>query len=408
MRTIPTRTVTPRPVSPAAAGTAPACVEPLERRAMLSVSVSAVTTVNGVRTITVTGDTLVAGDVINVTQSGGTGDVTVSGTAGDGTPFNVSRLNVGKIVLESRTGTDLVTYNLANSDLNARNLVVEANLGNGNDTFTANINRDITAGDNLTITVQGAAGNDTLRLNADRDNNFNGVFVGTGGSLVVDYFGGADIDNSNQQFQGELDGRLQIRSFLDQLTDAGQEFGFTRVVFDATSGTAAVFDGRMEGGLLDDDLTFLVGDNSGGNVDVNAHVDAGFNLFDDDEVTRTNNVTVSNAEQVTVANAPAFRNRAVTSPVKRGTPTTLSGVITEPDAGDTWFLDVDWGDGTRQTFTFAPGTFVSGETVAAVQHTYSRVGRYTIKVLWRDQTGLTNEDNTLVAKVLPRLPRALR
>jgi hypothetical protein len=93
----------------------------------------------------------------------------------------------------------------------------------------------------------------------------------------------------------------------------------------------------------------------------------------------------------------------VTSPTALGTATKLSGIITEPDAGDTFFLDVDWGDGTRQTFTYLPGTFVSGQTLATVEHTYEHVGKYEIQLTWRDQSGLSKDDNTLVAKVLPHV-----
>jgi len=87
------------------------------------------------------------------------------------------------------------------------------------------------------------------------------------------------------------------------------------------------------------------------------------------------------------------------------TPTKLSGIITEPDAGDTFFLDVNWGDGTPiQTFTFLAGSFISGQTRVTVEHIYSHVGRHRISLTWRDQTGLSNDDNTLVAKILPTIP----
>ena len=376
-------------------------IEPLERRALLAVTISAVATGSGIRTVTITGDTLVAGDTINITQTGGTGDIIVSGTAGDGTPFNSTRLNVERIIVNARTGADNVTYNLDNSNVQARDLAVEVDLGSGNDHFTANLNRDITAFDSLTIRVQGASGNDDIRLRASTLNNTDGLFIGSGAALNVDFFGGADTEGINMNYEGELDGRLHLFGFTDQFTDAAEEFASIRAVFFAGSSTSAVFDGRLETGLFDDEIIFAVGDNTGGNVDVNAHADAGFNLFDNDIVRHTNNVTVSNAEQDIIVNAPAFRDRAVTSPVALGTPTTLSGIITEPDPGDTFFLDVDWGDGTVETFTFLPGTFVSGETLASVQHTYDHVGQYKIQLTWRDQTGLSNADDTLSAKVLP-------
>jgi hypothetical protein len=380
---------------------APNVIEPLERRALLAVSVSAVATGSGIRTVTITGDTLNAGDDINITQTGATGDITVSGTAGDGTPFNVTRLNVEKIIINSRTGTDDVTYTLANSAVQARDLIVEADLGSGNDRFVADLTRDITASDSLTIRVQGAGGNDNLHLNADTFTNTNGMRIGGGGALTVDYFGGADTDSMHLRYAGELDGRLHLFNILDQFADTGHDLGTITAVFQAGSSTSAVFDGRIEGGLFDDELRLSVGDNTGGNVDVNAHADGGFNFFDNDIVRHTNNVTVSNAEQNIIVNSPAFQNRAVTSPVALGTPTTLSGIITEPDLGDTFFLDIDWGDGATETITFLPGTFVSGETLASIQHTYDHVGKYNISLTWRDQTGLSNSDDTLVAKVLP-------
>jgi hypothetical protein len=98
---------------------------------------------------------------------------------------------------------------------------------------------------------------------------------------------------------------------------------------------------------------------------------------------------------------PQFPNRMVTSPVHLGHPTTLSGVITDPNVGDNFILDVNWGDGNAtQTFTFPAGTFVSGQTVASVQHTYAHVGKYQLAVSWHDQFGIGNQDNTLVVKVI--------
>jgi hypothetical protein len=43
-----------------------------------------------------------------------------------------------------------------------------------------------------------------------------------------------------------------------------------------------------------------------------------------------------------------------------------------------------------------------GETLAKVTHRYKHAGKYHIQLTWRDQTGLSNDDNSLVVKVLPR------
>jgi hypothetical protein len=179
-------------------------------------------------------------------------------------------------------------------------------------------------------------------------------------------------------------------------------------------GGIGTFDMKLEGNGGTDTFLALVGDHSGGNVHFDQSlVTSGAILttvfLPEDKVTHTANVDVQgfqpdSAHDMTVS-APAFDNRTVTSPIARGSAATLSGIITEPDAGDTFFLDVDWGDGTpTQTFTFAPGTFVSGTTIVIAQHTYDRVGKYHIRFTWRDQTGLSNDDS-LVVKVLP--PQAI-
>jgi autotransporter-associated beta strand protein len=84
-------------------------------------------------------------------------------------------------------------------------------------------------------------------------------------------------------------------------------------------------------------------------------------------------------------NPPAFQNRSVTTPIVEGQVATVTGTITEADAGDTFFLDVKWGDGTPlETFTFPAGS--NGQTVN-VTHRYRDNGDFTINLLWRDQHG---------------------
>ena len=72
-----------------------------------------------------------------------------------------------------------------------------------------------------------------------------------------------------------------------------------------------------------------------------------------------------------VSTSPAFENRSITRVVREGEFATLQGLITEADSEDTFFLDVNWGDGTSETFTFAPGS----PRQIAVTHQYLDDGR---------------------------------
>lgn len=116
-----------------------------------------------------------------------------------------------------------------------------------------------------------------------------------------------------------------------------------------------------------------------------------------------NDVTVTR-----VSTPPAFADRMLTSVVREGDFATLSGVITEPDSEDTFFLDVNWGDGTTETFTFAPGT----PRQVAVAHRYlddgiagTRRDIYQVHLAWRDEHGGSNSADlqTIVRNVRPTL-----
>jgi hypothetical protein len=106
---------------------------------------------------------------------------------------------------------------------------------------------------------------------------------------------------------------------------------------------------------------------------------------------------------------PAFQNRSVTPFLQEGGMATLKGRITEPNAGDTFFLDVNWGDGSPlQTFTFPPGS----PRDVTVTHKYqddnpsvTSQDRYTIHLLWRDQHGGSNTGTLpiVVRNVAPSL-----
>jgi hypothetical protein len=88
-------------------------------------------------------------------------------------------------------------------------------------------------------------------------------------------------------------------------------------------------------------------------------------------------------------NTPAaFKDRTVTSPVPEGGVATLSGIVTDPDAGDSFTLVVNWGDGTPvHTYAFPPSSH--GQRVS-VSHLYRDEGNYTIALSWTDPTGPAN------------------
>ena len=116
-----------------------------------------------------------------------------------------------------------------------------------------------------------------------------------------------------------------------------------------------------------------------------------------------NDVTVTR-----VSTPPAFANRNLTPIVREGDFATLSGIITEPDSEDTFFLDVNWGDGTNETFTFLPGS----SRQVAVAHRYLDDGNpgtsedvYRVHLAWRDEHGGSNTADlqTIVRNVRPVL-----
>ena len=91
---------------------------------------------------------------------------------------------------------------------------------------------------------------------------------------------------------------------------------------------------------------------------------------------------------ITRDSAPAFVNRTLTT-----TPNglaTLRGHITEPDVTDTFFLDVNWGDGTEtQTYVFVPGT--SRDVLLTHQYANQPGARhYDVQLIWRDNHGGSN------------------
>jgi hypothetical protein len=395
-------------------------LQPLEPRKLFA-SVSTVFTdlFTGLRTVNVSGDNVNETWTIN---HNGNGRVDISG------PVSAVRSNVQQLNVRTNGGIDTVRYNLTANNTAAFVLDVDtgddggASIAGLDDTVRVNLNGNINAG--LRINVQTRSFRDSISVSADHDNLAAGVRIASGRTLDLNLQAGDHNDTIDVSYLGDMDGRLKIFVAGDGGGGIfnGADLISALVIMESHSGQLSTgqagignFDMRLDGNGGTDTFSALVGDHSGGNVDIEqALVTSGALLGGtvfppEDKVTRTANVTAQGFQPSTtfdrVVAAPAFADRTVTPRVARGAAATLSGIITEPDPGDTFFLDVNWGDGTpTQTYTFPAGTFVSGTTRAAVQHTYARVGKYEVRFTWRDQTGLSNSD-ALVVKVLP--PQAI-
>jgi fibronectin-binding autotransporter adhesin len=89
----------------------------------------------------------------------------------------------------------------------------------------------------------------------------------------------------------------------------------------------------------------------------------------------------------------AFGHRTITPVLDEGGTATLSGTIVDPDPLDTFFLEINWGDGgATQTHTFRPGT----PRDITLTHLYTDDAPggapYTVSLLWRDQNSGHNTD----------------
>ena len=78
---------------------------------------------------------------------------------------------------------------------------------------------------------------------------------------------------------------------------------------------------------------------------------------------------------------PAFQDRVLTRTITEGEEAVLTGRITEPDTLDTFFLDIDWGDGTLEKLSFPAGT----DPRLALRHRYLQDGKYNVNLSWHDQ-----------------------
>ena len=116
--------------------------------------------------------------------------------------------------------------------------------------------------------------------------------------------------------------------------------------------------------------------------------------FQVDGLDFTISYTAGNGNDVEIVRntPPAFRKIAITPVITEGEKVFVSGHITERNPDDTFFLDVNWGDGSPvQTFRFAPGS----PRDVRIGHRYlddpsGANDHYRVDLHWRDQFGGTN------------------
>jgi hypothetical protein len=98
---------------------------------------------------------------------------------------------------------------------------------------------------------------------------------------------------------------------------------------------------------------------------------------------------------------PTFINRSVTSLVAEGQAVTLTGNIVDPDPWDIFVLNVNWGDGVVQTYSYPPGS--AGKTVSVTHKYVDDAQQYVVRFSWSDKTDFGNSAElfTQVTNVAP-------
>jgi hypothetical protein len=253
---------------------------------------------------------IVANDHQNNTvtiRNDGNGNLTI---VADGATRTFSQ--VESVFVNTKDGKDTVTYNQGTSTQSAnlrRDFGLRVDLGyllDGNDVdhFTANVFGDVgflnTQGvhaRNLGFEVNGGADADRI------DFNFHDTDVRLGSTLAIEANGVNGNDNITVDYDGEMDGRLNLDVHAGNLY-GGVDNDTVAVNILLDSGSTGAVAGNGPGGaaivtgdLGDDTLRFAVTQASGSHATVNALLDGGFNLFDNDVGRHTSNVQTTNLEQ---------------------------------------------------------------------------------------------------------------
>lgn len=97
--------------------------------------------------------------------------------------------------------------------------------------------------------------------------------------------------------------------------------------------------------------------------------------------------------------APMLTNRQLSQTIMEGDQALLTATIVDPDALDTFFMSIDWGDGNLTRHTFKPGT----PRDIALSHRYVDDGEYSVRMVWTDNSGNGNSGTmtTIVENAAP-------
>jgi autotransporter-associated beta strand protein len=268
-------------------------------------------------------------------------DAIISGTAGEG----LTKAGGGELTLSGAntyTGTTSVNEGALNVDGDQQKSLV---LISG---FRSTLSGDGTIGSlkvNSGGTVKPGFGN-SLTVHGNANLFPNSIYV-------------ASLDGTDFSRRLTATGSLSINGVSLQLRDTSVPVGTKITIMSATSITGT-FSGVANNGIV---------------------VDSSGNSF---RVTYT-----STSVAVTRINGPAFQDRAITSPINEGRLATLTGHITTILPDDKFYLEVNWGDGSRtETFKFQP----KDPREVVLQHRYLDDGVYSVGLLWRDQRGSFNTD----------------
>jgi hypothetical protein len=227
----------------------------------------------------------------NITiDNDGKGGITITA---DGTVRNFT--GVHHVTVDTLDGNDRVTYNQGRSGHTANlkePFVLDVGLGDGNDKFTANVFGNVGFADAdglhnvaLDFAVFGGSGNDTIAINANHDTD-----IRSGSIMRLDLVGGFGNDKVTVDYRGELDGRLAMNAS----GGFGNDVMFARMKLD--DGSTGIINGlnggsaTLRGDFENDNLTFKVNQASGAHGQVDALIDGGISLFDNDVGHRTANV----------------------------------------------------------------------------------------------------------------------
>lgn len=229
-------------------------------------------------------------------RNDGDGNLTI---VADGTTRNFTHV-VG-LNVDTGNGRDTVTYNQGSSTAAADlrrsfGLTVDFMVGvfsedNRGDTFTANVFGNVGYYDgtmhprDLAMVVYGGGGKDLI------DFNFHDTDVRTGSGLYVYAFGMGGKDTITLDSDGEVDGEYK---FSLQGWDGNDKVAANILLDTGSNGTLS---GNVRGDNDSDKVTLAVRHQTGSNADVDAVVNGGLSLFDNDVGRHTTNVRTDWLEQ---------------------------------------------------------------------------------------------------------------